>query len=83
MSAAFEDLLREGEVPDLAGLQDALGGLGGDDDQLADMLKGMMGGEDFVPMMQNMMDSLFTKDVMYPSLTEIGSKVCKNSVFMG
>ena len=35
----------------------------------------MGGGDDMMPMMQEMMENLFSKEVMYPSLNEIGAKV--------
>ena len=35
-------------------------------------------GEDFMPMMQDLMQSLLSKSVLYPSLKEISSKVTVN-----
>lgn len=31
---------------------------------------------DFIPMMQNMMSNLLSKDVLYPSLKDLSDKVC-------
>ena len=51
------------------------------DDEMMKMFSGMgleAGGPDegFMPMMQNMMKTLLSKDVLYPSLKEISEKVC-------
>ena len=37
---------------------------------------GAAGDMEFMPMMQHMMRSLISKDVLYPSLKEISDKVC-------
>ncbi|XP_045210492.2 peroxisomal biogenesis factor 19-like [Mercenaria mercenaria] len=59
------------------GLQDH--GAAGMDDEMMKMFSGMgleAGGQDdgFMPMMQNMMKTLLSKDVLYPSLKEISEK---------
>lgn len=58
--------------------QDA--GAAGIDENMMKMLSGMEmegGGTDdgFMPIMQNMMKTLLSKDVLYPSLKEISEKV--------
>ena len=35
------------------------------------------GGGDFMPMMQNMMSSLLSKDILYPSLRDLADKVSR------
>jgi hypothetical protein len=48
-----------------------------DEAQLERMMQAMMGETgDAMPMMQEMMDALFSKEIMYPSLLEIREKVC-------
>lgn len=69
MSHVYEDMLRQA-----TGVEDD--GLPGDE-QLEAMLKSMMdsdSGEEVMPMMQEMMQQLFTKDVMYPSIAEMRTK---------
>ena len=53
------------------------------DDEMMKMFAGMglngEGGEEgFMPMMQGMMKTLLSKDVLYPSLKEINTKVQSN-----
>lgn len=36
---------------------------------------GAEGGGDFVPMMQNMMSNLLSKEILYPSLKDLADKV--------
>ncbi|KAH3704464.1 peroxisomal biogenesis factor 19-like [Dreissena polymorpha] len=61
------------------GLQDT-GGAGGMDEEMMRLfsglgMEGMAGSEDsFMPMMQNMMKTLLSKDILYPSLKEISEK---------
>lgn len=54
------------------------------DDELVKMLSGMgmgegMSEEGIMPMMQQMMKQLLSKDILYPSLKDISSKVGKHS----
>eukprot|EP00042_Codosiga_hollandica_P039432 m.330569 g.330569 ORF g.330569 m.330569 type:complete len:310 (+) comp55611_c0_seq3:2-931(+) len=66
LSHAYEELIKNSEsMEDLSGI--------GDED-LDEVVKGMLGGDDLMPMMKNMMSDLFSKEVMYPSLTEIAGK---------
>ena len=47
------------------------------------MDEGAEGGAEFMPMMQGMMQTLLSKDVLYPSLKEIVDKVSEHTLFLG